>query len=39
MQEQIGRHKWIESEKVGHDIGWERATVSWLVRRGNCQAD
>jgi len=24
-REEIMRHKWIESEKAGHDIGCERA--------------
>ena len=27
-------HKWYESEKAGHDIGWERAAVDWMVRFG-----
>ena len=27
--EEILRHKWIESEKVGHDIGFERALLDW----------
>jgi hypothetical protein len=25
-------HKWIESEKVGYDIGFERALFDWLVK-------
>jgi hypothetical protein len=29
---EILRHKWIESEKAGHDIGFERAAVDWLVK-------
>jgi len=29
---EILRHKWIESEKVGHDIGFERALVDWVTR-------
>ena len=24
------RHKWIESEKMGEDIGFERALLSWI---------
>lgn len=32
MKEEILLHKWYESEKVGHDIGWERAKVDWLIR-------
>ncbi len=27
-------HKWYESEKAGHDIGWERASVDWMIRFG-----
>lgn len=28
--EEINRHLWIESEKVGHDIGFESAAADWL---------
>jgi len=31
-REEILRHKWIESEKVGQDIGFERALLDWIVR-------
>ena len=31
-REEILRHKWIESEKAGHDIGFERALTDWIVR-------
>lgn len=31
-REEILRHKWIESEKVGHDIGFERALVDWITK-------
>ncbi len=31
-QEEISRHKWLESEKQGHDIGWEQARVDWRVK-------
>jgi hypothetical protein len=34
MKDEILRHKWYESEKAGHDIGWERAAVDWMVRYG-----
>ena len=30
--EEIKRHLWIESEKAGHDIGFENAANDWLVR-------
>jgi hypothetical protein len=26
------RHKWIESEKAGHDIGFERALTDWIIK-------
>lgn len=31
-REEILRHKWLESEKVGHDIGFERALLDWIVK-------
>ena len=31
-REEILRHKWIESEKVGHDIGFERALTDWIIK-------
>jgi len=31
-QEEIEKYKWIESEKAGIDIGWERASTEWLDR-------
>jgi len=31
-REEILRHKWIESEKLGYDIGFERALTDWIVR-------
>jgi hypothetical protein len=30
-RQEIQLHKWYESEKAGHDIGWERATVSYML--------
>lgn len=30
--QEIERHKWIESEKVGHDIGSVRAALDWTER-------
>jgi hypothetical protein len=30
QQEEIKKYKWIESEKAGKDIGWERATSEWM---------
>ena len=31
-RDEILRHKWIESEKAGHDIGFERALTDWIVK-------
>lgn len=28
--EEINRHLWIESEKAGYDIGFEKAAEDWL---------
>ncbi len=28
--EEIQRHLWIESEKAGHDIGFDKAKEDWL---------
>ena len=31
-REEILKHKWIESEKAGADIGFEKALVDWIVK-------
>jgi hypothetical protein len=31
-REEILKHKWIESEKVGHDVGFEKALLDWIVK-------
>jgi hypothetical protein len=31
-REEILRHKWIESEKAGQDIGFEKALLDWIVK-------
>ena len=28
----ILKHKWIESEKAGYDIGFEQALTDWIVK-------
>ena len=30
-REEVLKHKWLESEKAGHDIGYERALVDWIM--------
>ena len=29
---EILKHKWIESEKAGSDIGFEKALLDWIVK-------
>ncbi len=29
-RDEILRHKWLESEKAGRDIGFEQALVDWV---------
>ena len=31
-REEILKHKWIESEKAGRDIGFERALTDWIIK-------
>ncbi len=31
-RDEILRHKWLESEKAGYDIGFERALLDWIVK-------
>jgi hypothetical protein len=31
-REEIHKHKWIESEKAGRDIGFERALTDWIIK-------
>lgn len=35
-REEILRHKWLESEKVGYDIGFERALLDWIRNHRDC---
>ena len=32
QQEEVAKYKWLESQKAGQDIGWERATAEWLEK-------
>ncbi|MCC5021981.1 MAG: hypothetical protein J6386_03870 [Candidatus Synoicihabitans palmerolidicus] len=29
-REEMLRHKWLESERLGYDIGFERALLDWI---------
>ena len=31
-REEILRHKWLESEKAGIDVGFEEALTGWMVK-------
>jgi len=31
QREEILKHKWIQSEKAGHDIGFEAALIHWVA--------
>ena len=31
-REEILKHKWLESEKAGADIGFEKALLDWIVK-------
>ena len=32
QREEIMKHKWIESEKAGHDIGFDQALTDWCIK-------
>jgi len=34
-REEILKHKWIESEKAGHDVGFEWALLDWNFHHRN----
>ena len=31
-REEILKHKWIESEKIGKDIGFDNALFDWIIK-------
>ncbi len=31
-REEILRHKWLESEKAGLDVGFEQALTEWMLK-------
>lgn len=35
MKDEIYRHKWLESEKMNKDIGFENALLDWMEKHGN----
>jgi len=32
VQQEVNRHRWLESEKAGTDIGFDKAAADWLTR-------
>jgi Domain of unknown function (DUF4032) len=32
QREEIMKHKWYESERAGHDIGFELALTDWTIK-------
>ena len=38
-REEILKHKWLESEKAGHDIGFEKALLDWIVKHRSAWRD
>ena len=32
LKNEIEKHKWIESEKQGNDIGFEKALTDWMYK-------
>jgi hypothetical protein len=34
-REEVMKHKWYESEKQGHDIGFDLAQVDWRIKYGS----
>lgn len=31
-REEILKHKWYESERAGHDVGFAQALTDWIIR-------
>jgi len=34
-KEEILKHKWLESEKKGYDIGYSAALIDWILKYRN----
>jgi hypothetical protein len=32
QREEIMKHKWYESERAGHDIGFAQALIDWTLK-------
>jgi len=32
QREEVLKHKWYESEKAGHDVGFNQALIDWTIK-------
>jgi hypothetical protein len=32
QKKEVERHKWLESEKAGKDIGYDTALINWVIK-------
>ena len=32
QREEVLKHKWYESEKAGHDVGFSQALIDWTIK-------
>ena len=32
IRHEVETHKWLESERAGRDVGWDRAYTDWMIR-------
>lgn len=32
LKEEVLKHKWYESERAGHDVGFSQALIDWTVK-------
>lgn len=32
QRQEVERHKWLESEKAGRDIGYDAALIDWVMK-------
>ena len=35
-REEVLKHKWLESEKKGYDIGYSAALINWIIEYRSC---
>ena len=32
LREEVNKHKWYESERAGHDVGFTQALIDWTLK-------